>query len=92
MWRGPSATGRWRSPSARCRSSGSAARSGRLVLESVRDDGPSITFDPILNALPRLHLVRRRSALREWAYTGSRTGRRAEPASLCRRPYYAADA
>ncbi len=65
---------------------------GRLVLESVRDDGPSITFDPILNALPRLHLVRPLSALREWAYTGSRTGRSAEPASLCRRPDDAADA
>ena len=65
---------------------------GRLVLESVRDDGPPITFDPILNALPRLHPVRPLSALREWAYAGSRAGRSAEPASLCRRPDDEADA
>ena len=65
---------------------------GRLVLESVRDDGPSITFDPILNALPGLHPVRPLSALREWAYAGSRTGRGAEPAALCRRPEDEADA
>jgi hypothetical protein len=64
---------------------------GRLVLESVREDGPSITFDPILNALPRLHPVRPLSALREWAYTGSRRGRAAEPASLRRRPDDAID-
>ena len=64
---------------------------GRLMLESVRD-GPSITFDPILNALPRLHPVRPLSALREWAYAGSRAGRSAEPASLCRRPDDEADA
>jgi hypothetical protein len=63
---------------------------GRLVLESVRADGAPITFDPILNALPRLRPVRPLSALREWAYTGSRWGRGAEPASLCRRPEDAA--
>jgi len=70
---------------------GARRRIGRLVLESVRDGGPSITFDPILNALPRLHPVRPLSALREWAYAGSRTGRGAEPASLRRRPDDEAD-
>ena len=63
---------------------------GRLVLESVRADGSPITFDPIVNALPRLHPDRPLRALREWAYTGSRSGRGAEPASLCRRPEDAA--
>jgi hypothetical protein len=63
---------------------------GRLVLESVRESGPPITFDPILNALPRLHPARPLSTLREWAYTGSRRGRNAEPASLCHQPENAA--
>lgn len=58
---------------------------GRLVLERAADGG-SIAFDPVLNALPRLRPVRLFSALREWAYTGSRRGRRADPAALRRRP------
>ncbi|HZG92289.1 MAG TPA: bifunctional 3-(3-hydroxy-phenyl)propionate/3-hydroxycinnamic acid hydroxylase [Pseudonocardia sp.] len=61
---------------------GSRRAVGELVLESVRADGPPVTFDPILNRLPRLHPVRLLAALREWAYTGSRRGRRAEPAAL----------
>jgi hypothetical protein len=60
---------------------------GELELESVRaPDEPPITFDPVLNHLPDLHLARPLTALREWAYTGSRRGRRAEPAGLRRRP------
>jgi 3-(3-hydroxy-phenyl)propionate hydroxylase len=59
---------------------------GELVLESVREDGPPITFDPVLNRLPHLHPARPLTALREWAYTGSRRGRHAEPSSLDRPP------
>ncbi|WP_214404321.1 hypothetical protein [Pseudonocardia lacus] len=60
---------------------------GELVLESVRDPAePAITFDPVLNHLPDLRLARPLTALREWAYTGSRRGRRAEPAGLRHRP------
>jgi hypothetical protein len=60
---------------------------GELVLESVQDPAePPVTFDPVLNHLPDLHPARPLTALREWAYTGSRRGRRAEPAGLRRRP------
>jgi hypothetical protein len=60
---------------------------GELVLESVRTPAePAITFDPVLNRRPDLHLARPLTTLREWAYTGSRRGRRAEPAGLRRRP------
>jgi len=59
---------------------------GRLVLERVRTTGPAVSFDPIRNDLPRLHPARPLRALREWAYTGSRRGRGAGPASLCSRP------
>jgi hypothetical protein len=59
---------------------------GRLVLERIRVTGPAVSFDPIRNALPRLHPTRPLCALREWAYTGSRRGRGAGPASLSSRP------
>jgi hypothetical protein len=59
---------------------------GRLVLEHIEETGPAVSFDPIRNALPRLHPTRPLRALREWAYTGSRRGRGAGPTSLCRRP------
>lgn len=55
---------------------------GGLVLERIRASGPPVSFDPIRNSLPRLHPVRPLRALREWAYTGSRRGRGADPASL----------
>jgi hypothetical protein len=58
---------------------------GRVVLEHVRDTGPAVSFDPIRNALPRLHPTRPLRSLREWAYTGSRRGRGADPDSLCNR-------
>ena len=59
---------------------------GQLALEHVRETGPPVSFDPIRNALPRLHPTRPLRALREWAYTGSRRGRGAELDSLCGQP------
>jgi hypothetical protein len=59
---------------------------GRLVLEYIEETGPAVSFDPIRNALPRLHPTRPLRALREWAYTGSRRARGADPASLCSQP------
>jgi hypothetical protein len=63
---------------------GSRRPIGRLVLERIRVTGPAVSFDPMRNALPRLHPARPLRALREWAYTGSRRGRGADPASLYR--------
>lgn len=54
---------------------------GRLVLDRVRT-GPAISFDPVLNTHPAVHPARPLTALREWAYTGSRRGRRADPVAL----------
>jgi len=59
---------------------------GRLVLTGPRTGPDAHTFDPIRNALPRLRPVRTLGLLRELAYTGSRRGRRADPADLYRRP------
>lgn len=59
---------------------------GRLVLESARPVDGGISFDPVLNAHPDLRPVELLTGLREWAYTGSRRGRRAEPAALHRAP------
>lgn len=42
---------------------------GQLVLERVRETGPAVSFDPIRNALPRLHPTRPLRSLREGAYT-----------------------
>lgn len=63
---------------------------GRLVLQRVREDPPPIAYDPIRNALPRLRPSRLLASVREWAYTGSRRGRAADPASLQRRPAWPA--
>lgn len=61
---------------------GRRRRAGRLVLEEVRPGDGGVTYDPILNTHPRAHPVKLLSGLREWAYTGSRRGRRADPATL----------
>jgi hypothetical protein len=62
---------------------------GRLVLDlplpdGAADDGPEgtdpVTFEPVVNAHPRLVPVRPFAAVRSAAYTGSRRGRGAEDA------------
>lgn len=62
---------------------------GRLVLDlplpdGFADDGPGgaepVTYEPVVNAHPRLLPVRPLAALRSAAYTGSRRGRGAEEA------------
>jgi hypothetical protein len=54
---------------------------GCLVLDAVPAASEAISFDPILNASPRVHPIRFLSRVREWAYIGSRRGRGApEPA------------
>jgi hypothetical protein len=59
---------------------------GRLLLDlpmpdGAADDGPGgadpVTFDPVVNAHPRLRPVRALAGVRAAAYTGSRRGRRA---------------
>jgi len=49
---------------------------GRLVVDQVGEDA-SIAFDPMLHARPTLRPARPLTALREAAYRGSRSGRRA---------------
>jgi hypothetical protein len=61
-------------------------RIGSLTLDAVRHGGPAFSFDPVLNHPPALRPARPLSRLRELAYTGSRRGRRADPAALDRRP------
>lgn len=64
---------------------GSRRAIGRLVLERVNTD-EELAFDPVLNAHPRLHPAPPLRRLREWAYRGSRRGRRADPGALRRLP------
>jgi hypothetical protein len=59
---------------------------GRLRLDVVPEPGPAVTFDPVLNSLPGLRPVRFLAGLREWAYTGSRRGRKAEDVDSIRLP------
>ncbi|WP_219416174.1 hypothetical protein [Pseudonocardia nigra] len=58
---------------------------GRLVLGPVRTD-VRVSFDPVLNAHPRLRPVRPLSGVRRWAYTGSRRGRHADRDALHESP------
>jgi hypothetical protein len=54
---------------------------GRLVLDAVPAATEAVSFDPVLNASPRVRPIRFLSRVREWAYTGSRRARGAtEPA------------
>jgi hypothetical protein len=54
---------------------------GCLVLDAVPAAPEPVSFDPILNASPRVRPIRFLSRVREWAYIGSRRGRGApEPA------------
>jgi hypothetical protein len=70
---------------------------GRLVIDLPMPDGAAdggsepVTFDPVVNAHPRLRPVRALARLRAAAYTGSRRGRgvaeptrAAAPASVVR--------
>jgi len=59
---------------------------GRLVLASVATEATPVSFDPVLNAQPRIRPARLLSGLRERAYTGSRRGRDADPRALHRSP------
>jgi hypothetical protein len=63
-------------------------RVGTLTLDTARgdDDDATFSFDPILNHPTGVRPVRPLSRLRELAYTGSRRGRRADPAALHRTP------
>jgi hypothetical protein len=61
-------------------------RIGSLELQAVRDGDAAFSFDPVLNHPPGLRLARPLTRLRELAYTGSRRGRRADPATLQRQP------
>jgi hypothetical protein len=61
-------------------------RIGALTLDAVRHDAAPFSFDPVLNHPRGLRPVRTLSRLRELAYTGSRRGRRADPADLRRAP------
>jgi hypothetical protein len=58
---------------------------GHLVLNAVPAAPEPVSFDPILNASPRVRPIRLFSRVREWAYAGSRRARgapeRAGPAS-----------
>jgi hypothetical protein len=65
---------------------GRRRRIGRLTLRAVRSDEAAFSFDPVLNHAPGVRPVRTLSRLRELAYTGSRRGRRADPAALLRLP------
>jgi hypothetical protein len=60
---------------------GPRRRVGRLVLDVGPAAKEAISFDPVLNASPRVRPIRLLSRVREWAYTGSRRARGApEPA------------
>jgi hypothetical protein len=59
---------------------------GALTLDAVHHDAAPFSFDPVLNHPDGLRPVRLLSRLRELAYTGSRRGRRADPAALHRSP------
>lgn len=66
---------------------GRRRRIGALTLEAVRPNAAAaFSFDPVLNHPPGLRPARTLSRLRELAYTGSRRGRRADPAALHRVP------
>jgi hypothetical protein len=66
---------------------GRRRRIGTLTLEAVRPHAATaFSFDPVLNHPPGLRPARTLSRLRELAYTGSRRGRRADPAALDRTP------
>lgn len=65
---------------------GRRRRIGHLALEAVREDTAAFSFDPVLNHPPGVRPARTLSRLRELAYTGSRRGRRADPAALHRAP------
>lgn len=66
---------------------GRRRRIGALTLDAVRPPAAAaFSFDPVLNHPPGLRPARTLSRLRELAYTGSRRGRRADPAALDRAP------
>lgn len=65
---------------------GRRRRIGALTLTGVRGEHTGFSFDPVLNHPTAVRPVRPLLRLRELAYTGSRRGRRADPAGLRRAP------